>query len=227
MHNVKIGVSGGDNCTKCHNIGGAAPAHVNFTAVNLSIHKDLNNDSTIELPAGAPNVTKACWACHSNGTNPETTHNESLVGGIKLYKNPWKCTDCHDTDGEQYSRYISSSGGKRPVPVVIEHTSNTSADIHAITSAGDINASCINCHQNSSIWEMLLPNESVNDPDVNTDMEIYGSGYSGGNLSASHYGKKRTDIGANDCLYCHQNASTVFPMTTANMTMSNHTIMSS
>ncbi len=69
---------------------------------------------------------------------------------------------------------------------------------------------------------MLLPNATVGDPDTGT-FNVYGASHTGGNTSASHYGKKRTDIADTDCAYCHQNTSTLFPLTQTNRSMQNHT----
>jgi hypothetical protein len=115
----------------------------------------------------------------------------------------------------------------RSITVVSEHFLGGS-EVRAITGAADNKTSCTGCHQNSSIWEMLLPNESVGDYDVG-NFDPYGTG-GGGNLSASHYGRKRPDlyylagnVNQTDCAYCHQNTSTIFPfIDTYNMSIGNH-----
>jgi hypothetical protein len=165
MHNVKIGSAGSLNCTSCHDLNNAnAPKHVNFSAMNRTdaIHAQLNNrtgdNGTAISSAVSDQNNRKCWACHSNG--------------------PWTCYDCHADESSMI--YNTLNWSARDIPKVVEHYSNTSADINAIASAGDnYNASCIGCHQNSSIWEMLLPNESVGDYDVGS-FDPYGTG-AGGN----------------------------------------------
>jgi hypothetical protein len=218
MHNVKIGVAGGANCTSCHDIGGSAPVKVNVSAMNSTnaIHAQLNNrtgDNGTDVPSATSDQNnRKCWACHSNGTNPEEGHNKTV------YKDPWTCPDCHvNTTSPIYGKFNWSA---RTITDVTEHFLGGS-DIQAATTSSANKTSCIDCHQNTSIWEMLLPNASVNDPDTGS-FDPYGTG-GGGNLSASHYGRINgtgllpggiiATVGGSavtNCSYCHQNTSTLF-----------------
>ncbi|MCZ7361887.1 MAG: hypothetical protein O8C58_00875, partial [Candidatus Methanoperedens sp.] len=90
-HLVPEGVSGGRNCTNCHNVGNTPPssgALVNFSAMNgtSAIHKNLNNQDITNTSVPAEN--RKCWACHGNGSDPGDKHPAN-------YKTPYKCVDCH------------------------------------------------------------------------------------------------------------------------------------
>jgi hypothetical protein len=218
MHNVKIGVAGGINCTSCHDLGGSAPVKVNVSAMNSTnaIHAQLNNrtddNGTAISSATSDQNNRKCWACHSNGTNPEDGHNKSV------YKDPWTCPDCHVNTSSMI--YNTLNWSARTVTTVTEHFLGGS-DIQAAASSSANKTSCADCHQNTSIWQMLLPNATVDDPDTGS-FDPYGTG-GGGNMSASHYGRingtgilsggiistvDSTEI--TNCSYCHQNTSTLF-----------------
>jgi hypothetical protein len=188
-HNVAIGVTGGANCTACHNIGGFAGAGrlVNFTVMNdsLAIHKNLNSNAT--SPSGYPSINFKCWGCHGNGSEPGSNHQTN-------YKTPYICPDCHVPNISQNLNYTPNT----TLLNVTEHYWNAT-DIRTPNVS-----TCYDCHNKN---EMMLGSVDPDGP-----ASVYG-GANGGNNSASHYGKKRADlrvgISAN-CSYCHQNASTAF-----------------
>lgn len=84
-HNVTTISAGGPDCKSCHDIGGIAPKHVNFTDMNSTgaIHKKLNNAASATVNP----ENKKCWACHGDGTEPG--------GHPSNYKTPRVCIDCH------------------------------------------------------------------------------------------------------------------------------------
>ncbi|MDO9096519.1 MAG: hypothetical protein Q7U60_00135, partial [Candidatus Methanoperedens sp.] len=206
MHNAAIGVDGGANCTACHNIAGSAGAGklVNFSAINDSnaIHKNLNSGAANSSNATAEN--KKCWACHGNGSEPGDHPSN--------YKTPYNCTSCHISAAGQNLNFTPSNTLRN----VTQHYWNG-------TSIGTANAtSCYICHNKSEMMVGLAL-----DPDGAG--AVYG-GANGGNLSASHYGKKRNDMAVmanlTYCNYCHNNASSVFPFANAtnNRTIANHSV---
>ncbi len=65
---------GGDisDCVSCHNVSGSsAQSMVDTAAIKQGIHKGLNSNAT-NTSALDP-INKACWACHTNGTEHNTT----------------------------------------------------------------------------------------------------------------------------------------------------------
>ncbi|MCX9014822.1 MAG: hypothetical protein OIN89_08535 [Candidatus Methanoperedens sp.] len=207
VHDVSEGVSGGANCTNCHNVGQSAPktgALVNITAMGNSnaIHNSLNSGVSTSLPA----ENKKCWACHGDGSEPGASNHPAK------YKTPYTCVDCHEADGTQNFGYIPNN----TILNVTQHFWNgTSIGTAAVTS------SCYVCHNKTGMMIGLV------DPDgAGTGVN---SGSNGGNNSVSHYGKKRSDYPAEGtnayCAECHSNASTVFPfINSANKTIANHSV---
>lgn len=186
-HNVSASGGSGPDCKSCHDIGSGAPAHVNFTVANStgSIHSNLNYQTVATVDAG----NKKCWACHGNGSQP-TEHPSN-------YKTPYRCEDCHVTIHNldincNVCHDMHGGGVGAVIPYVQQHKQ---AGISINTTV-----SCYQCHNRS---EML---QTVTDPDTGT---VYG-GTNGGVNSPSHYGKKRTDMGAagsnSYCSYCHNDS---------------------
>ncbi|MFZ3060903.1 MAG: hypothetical protein WA102_14340 [Candidatus Methanoperedens sp.] len=191
---VKLGASGGVNCTNCHNSG--TENKVNFTAVSMSMHATLNSGAQ-STPANASN--KPCWACHGtvNATSKLANESDQPVGnhtdtGITTYKNPKKCYDCHITGSLNFT------------------TKNVTDHIPSgYTASTDVNTSsynytyCSYCHNNS----------------VNSGYEPDSMGLTGSsspmNASVSHYGANKTagklmynsTGNTEDCVYCHRNSS--------------------
>ncbi|MFZ2410098.1 MAG: hypothetical protein WAW23_00865 [Candidatus Methanoperedens sp.] len=207
VHNVSEGVSGGANCTNCHNVGQTPPkagALVNISAMNDSnaVHKNLNSGAT--SPSGYPSANFKCWACHGNGGEP--TANDHPAS----YKTPYKCVDCHVT--RQNLNYTPNN----TLLNVTQHYWNGSN----ITTASA--TSCYSCHNSSQMMVGLAL-----DPD-GVDTGVY-NGDNGGNGSSSHYGKKRSDMVSMDsttyCTYCHNTTTNnaTFYVSDFNNTILNHT----
>ncbi|MDD5614910.1 MAG: hypothetical protein PHH85_01775, partial [Candidatus Methanoperedens sp.] len=203
-HSLDEGVAGGPDCKSCHDTGGSAGGGgklVNFTAMNdtNALHKTLNSNTSSGIYSAE---NKKCWACHGNGNNPVSSHPTN-------YKSPSKCVDCH------VNRTNLNYTPNSTLLNVTEHYWNGTDIAPNITT-------CYNCHNKS---EMMLG--TALDPDGAGS--VY-SGSNGGNNSSSHYGRKRTDLSVLNssinntyCIYCHNNASTVFPFTDiANKSISNH-----
>ncbi len=121
MHNADVGKSGGPNCVSCHEIGGSAPKHIDVTVFTNSAHRNLNG--------ALSDVNKACYACHGDGSAPDSGHPQN-------YRNPRLCVDCHTGIGN-YS-----------APIVSEHTQIAQEIV-------TLNATCNSCHSNGG---MYLPN---------------------------------------------------------------------
>ncbi|MDO9098173.1 MAG: hypothetical protein Q7U60_08630, partial [Candidatus Methanoperedens sp.] len=198
-HNLAPAV-GGANCTACHFIG-AGVENINITAINdsSSIHKDLNKNA----PAtdNGYNNSKKCWSCHGYGNEPSEHPTR--------YKTPYNCTDCHISGAGQNFNYTPNN----TVLNVTQHYWNGN-------SIRTPNAtSCYACH---NVTGMII---AANDPD-GASANVY-NGLNGGNLSVSHYGKKRSDMAAQQnttpyCDNCH-NGSSLFPfLDNANRTIDNH-----
>ncbi len=201
LHNVTE--SGGNaNCISCHNIGGnlGEGKLINFTLANDSdaIHKTLNNGAATSLSA----ENKKCWACHGNGSEPNAHPSN--------YKTPYNCTSCHIPIAGQNLNYT-------PNTALLNITQHYWNGTNISTAAA---SSCYDCHNKSG---MML---GAFDPDGAAN--VYG-GANGGNNSTSHYGKKRNDMAAQQnttsyCYNCH-NGSSAFPfVSSANRTISNHSL---
>src|SRR3990172_8367398 len=189
-HSLDPGIAGGPNCLECHNLNSPnAPAHINFTAANESVHFGMNSINATSQGYAA--VIGSCWACHSSTGLVTSGHPDR-------YKTPKTCTECHLGTGTNNESAYNAL-------VVTQHFYSGNS-IKAGNSSSNI-SSCITCHEN--VPEMLLVN---NDPDTGS---FIGDGIrlTGGNRSFYHYGNPRPDIrtGISDnCSYCHQNTSTAF-----------------
>ncbi len=213
-HSLDEGVAGGPDCISCHNLAtglsGGAPSGINFTSFNQSTHFGMNSANS--------SANGACWACHDTDGNVTSGHGDKQ-------KTPKSCDVCHLASGTYYTQ-SQSWGGLR----VDEHYYSGN-QIKAGNSSSNL-TSCINCHENIS--EMILYN---NDTDTGTTFTGDGIRLNGGNRSAYHYGKNRTDLrtwnGSNtaNCSYCHQNSNTFFNITMVNAadnsTIQNHSTGSS
>ncbi len=200
IHGVSEGVSGGSNCTNCHNVGQTPPkagALVNISAMNDSnaIHKNLNSGASTSLPA----ANKKCWACHGSGQEPS--------GHPTRYKTPYNCVDCHVQGGQNFNYTPNTT-----ILNVTQHYWNgTSIKTPAASS-------CYACHNTTG---MII---SAYDPD-GASSNVY-NGANGGDQSVSHYGTKN-DMAIQQnttpyCDNCHSGVSS-FPFTdSANRTIANH-----
>ncbi|MCX9013668.1 MAG: hypothetical protein OIN89_02555 [Candidatus Methanoperedens sp.] len=194
-HSLDEGVAGGPNCIECHSLEAGlvgASSGINFTAMNLSAHFGMNSANA--TARGYVPAVGACWACHQSNGNVTSGHPDRKTA-------PKTCTECHLGTGTFNASAYNAM-------IVSEHYYGGN-DIKAGNSSSSI-ASCLNCHENVS--EMITLN---NDNDYGS---FTGDGIrlNGGNMSAYHYGKPRTDLRVgsgsreSNCLYCHQNLSTAF-----------------
>ncbi|MCX9073630.1 MAG: carboxypeptidase-like regulatory domain-containing protein, partial [Candidatus Methanoperedens sp.] len=208
MHNLTR--VGGANCVDCHDLNGIVLlSRINVTSTNdtNALHRNLNNGTSASNATAYYSNNRRCWACHSNGSEPQTPYAHPTK-----YKIPYNCTDCHVPGAAQNFNYTPSA-----VLNVTEHYWNGS-DIRTPSAAV-----CYKCH---NLSEMMI---FANDPDSGSGA-VYG-GANGGNNSSSHYGKKRADlrIGSSaNCSYCHQNTSSAFAPAMIdpayNTSISNHSL---
>jgi nitrate reductase cytochrome c-type subunit len=246
VHNVEAG-QGSPDCVACHDLGDSAPSVLNISAIEVSVHAQLNNRS------GDPGTTdteynsrnRKCWACHSNGSTPSLDVNRGMGNNMT---SPWKCPDCHTQSGSRYGVF-----NRTYMPTVYEHFI-FGVDIKANSKFTGGNAtvlSCLGCHNRS---EMIQEN---NDPNTGTSdfPDTDGDGVVGGNRSPYHYGRNRsalritrnssdcgdgsstncsklntfpanTNYTYTNCSYCHQNSTTSFDVAmndTGHKSMLNHT----
>ncbi|MCZ7358094.1 MAG: S-layer protein domain-containing protein [Candidatus Methanoperedens sp.] len=141
FHDSTMGLGGNKNCISCHDIGGAAPYHVNFSAANddKAVHRTLNANAITSLNSN----NLRCWACHGDGDGSE---NAQPAGGHPLnYKTPKNCNnnDCHSLSQSPYQE-----------PMVYSHFQNASlngnqnnATNYNITTS----VQCQICHLNSLV----------------------------------------------------------------------------
>ncbi len=116
VHNVSIGVKGGPDCIKCHDIGKSAAPDIDFNATVFSAHKDLNKDVATNLSA----ENKKCWACHADGSEPPAGDHPAR------FMNPRVCEDCHLT-------------GLFGAPIVSNHINKSTVNVR-------VYAECYDCH---------------------------------------------------------------------------------
>jgi hypothetical protein len=189
FHAAELTIAGaGPNCIGCHDIGGSAPKHINFTALLAGVHGNINTTSTPGYEVNEP-----CYACHSSTGEIPSGNNHP-----DRQKTPYVCTDCHLSTGVKAGAYGA--------PIVSEHYLNGS-ELVASTGANTALESCLNCHQNASIPELRDTNN--NDPDTGS-FDADGDGVYGGAISAYHYGKISpvlNNSGVANCVYCHQQNS--------------------
>jgi predicted CxxxxCH...CXXCH cytochrome family protein len=192
-HSLDEGIAGSPNCIQCHNLvtglSGGAPSGINFTAFNQSIHFGMNSVNST--------TNGACWACHDTDGNVTSGHGDKQ-------KTPKLCDECHLESGTYYTQSKNWKG----LTVSVHYYGSTV--ITAGNSTSNI-TSCINCHENIS--EMIQYNNDTDSGSFAGD----GIGITGGNKSAYHYGRNRTDLRqvisgkkVANCYYCHQNNNTAF-----------------
>lgn len=146
-HSLNEGVAGGANCIACHDTGGrGAPDNKRILAsvVKQGVHGNLNADATNSSAVDI--VSKACWACHGEGTEPDRHPSR--------YKSPRKCgnNDCHS---------LSQSF---KAPMVYSHFKdaglNSNPD-NAVNYNISTRYSCESCHSNSLLEKSENLNASV------------------------------------------------------------------
>lgn len=174
------GEKGNPDCASCHNISSPGSyLKVDFAAINLSVHGNLNNRSS----SSAGNVTnKPCWGCHGTKTGlyanysdqPANDHNSTFKSS------PRKCEDCHINGTIQFA-----------APGLTEHIMpgrNASTEINVTDGY------CSVCHNNSIT--------SNGDADGMGILNVV-------NASSAHYAKDAnanlmtTTQHSKNCTYCH------------------------
>ncbi|VVB86088.1 Cytochrome c7 c [uncultured archaeon] len=204
---------GGPACLGCHNTTNPRNfSNIHFidgASFSMGVHASMNSNN-----ASGYGINASCWACHnSSGT---VVANNSHPDRRDT---PYICTDCHLAGGNNSGAYNA--------PIVSNHYRNGTS-IRALDNKTSDIASCIQCHENVS--EMIIPNT---DPDYGL-FAGDGIGPTGGNTSFYHYGRPRNDLRilnsgmADNCSYCHQNASSAFAVNMAdpayNSSISNHSL---
>ena len=182
---------GSRDCLQCHGESGIMP-DINVSAFSSSVHAGLNSNATNSTPIN--NLSKACWACHGNGSDPGTQHPSDPLSATNPANVtfPLDCTegDCHVNGTPQGSTFDDT------IPGTIEHIPaglNGSTDI---TTNYNCSASC---HVSS-----LTPHiEPINGTRNETDLS-----------NVSHYGNvsgpeiaRVQDAASLNCVLCHKNAT--------------------
>ncbi|MBW6518514.1 MAG: fibronectin type III domain-containing protein [ANME-2 cluster archaeon] len=186
-----ITASGGTpDCLGCHGLG-RPQEDINETAFGLSIHKDLNTNAT-NVTVLNNTLSKTCWACHGNGSEPGGHINNSLGPNVPANTTrPLNCSEakCHVNGTAIYNVTIN---GTQPIST-IEHIPgqfrSTLTDIIAVD--------CTLCHKNSLTYNNDTKRGLANESDAS---------------NVSHYGSlTTTNISAvkptTDCTLCHKNTT--------------------
>ncbi|MBW6518972.1 MAG: hypothetical protein K0A89_10790, partial [ANME-2 cluster archaeon] len=186
------GSSGNPDCLGCHgDTGGELNQDVNVSAFSSSVHANLNSNAT-NVTILNNTMSKACWACHGNGSEPNNEHPSAPLSAT----NPANTTyplDCTDGDCHVNGRPNGSTFNDT-IPVAIEHVPSGLNDSTDLTTGYNCSASC---HNNS-----LTPHiEPFNGTRSETDLS-----------NVSHYGNLSTvSISAvqptTDCTLCHKNTT--------------------
>ena len=192
LHDIGVinASDGGPDCVVCHGTG-APLADVNTTIFNTSIHATLNSGAVNTTPVNI--LSKACWACHGNGTEPSGHPNQTVsVSNPANVTYPLNCTEakCH-VNGTPAGITIS---GTQP-GITLQHIPdvNYTSTIWTDYQAGNAD-SCTYCH-NKSITNHTEPE--------------FGAANETDHSNVSHYGS-RTDLvtPTTNCDLCHKNATT-------------------
>ncbi|MDI6859381.1 MAG: multiheme c-type cytochrome [Methanocellales archaeon] len=117
------------DCVACHDIGGMAPIHVNVSVMKSGVHAELNDEATNKTELTDP-ISKACWACHGDGTEP--------MGHPPSYKSPKECEGCH---------LNQSAMDKYDVPGLILTHYPGAPDGRANTTSENETYTCKRCHK--------------------------------------------------------------------------------
>jgi parallel beta-helix repeat protein len=199
--------TGGPNCSYCHNSEYAIPYNinstVNYTAVKMGIHTDLNKECNTTYWAGRRGFNesdissdnKICWGCHAtNGTPPYPNYHPDRS------LNPYKCAKCH---GKYQPVHVNASSVNYSADIVQSH-GPTTGGIGSTGVQTDIGkgGSCHDCHSPSRIIDINL---------------IRGYNHTTVLGNVSHYGVNRTEgvkfnvttplFNTMECLWCHDNST--------------------
>ena len=139
------------NCVQCHGIKGFAINKLSESAMNQSIHANLNN--------GSLDLNRACWACHSNLLTKPEMHPD-------IARLPDTCSTCHVKGtlnlttkpiGGHVSSHSPDSGKlKTSAACALCHSNDILATGKTINSTVSHYATypkvdtrdCVSCHQN-------------------------------------------------------------------------------
>ncbi|MDW7777292.1 MAG: cytochrome c3 family protein [Methanosarcinales archaeon] len=188
LHDIGVinASQGGPDCVGCHG-SGAALEDVNTTVFNSSIHAGLNSGAVNVTPVNE--LSKACWACHGNGSEP-TGHPNQTVGGSNPANvtYPLNCTEakCH-INGTPPGTTIT---GAQP-NITMEHVppGNESTDIWTLFASN-----CTDCHGNSLVSHVEPEWGLANETD---------------HSNVSHYGSTSGLVTpTSTCDLCHTNSTT-------------------
>jgi hypothetical protein len=188
------------DCITCHNrTAPSTTGKLNITSMNLSStasHKNLTEGITNSTPI-SDDVVKACWACHWNGTDPNTTHpNKTTFNSTFLNKTAWLCYDCHSNTTGGITDVTSGVTSNYSAPAVYAHIPQNA--MNSITGTSDrtnitTSVQCWFCHNRS----VLISNNSLDATNL--------TNYSISNVS--HYGTNQSLINTTICTDCHKNAT--------------------
>ncbi|MCL7412825.1 MAG: fibronectin type III domain-containing protein [ANME-2 cluster archaeon] len=193
LHDVGVinASAGGPDCLLCHgDAGGEILPDVNISAFNNSVHSNLNNNAS-NVSVLSNDLSKACWACHGNGSEPGKHPSEAITATNPANVTfPLDCTegDCHVNGTPAGSTFNDS------IPNVTEH-------VPAALNDPDINTdhNCsASCHVNS-LSPRGEPETGIRNA---TDLS-----------NVSHYGTitgpeiARVQINTPNCIDCHRNVT--------------------
>jgi hypothetical protein len=129
--------AGGKDCLSCHDVNANNPQgppsnrKVNGTAfTNYSVHKNLNSGTVPSQSMSFNNGSVACWACHSDGTEP--------VKHPADYLTPKICEDCHVDNAFS-------------APLVYKHYPGSVFLASKVYNNSDPDRTCASCHNNSIV----------------------------------------------------------------------------
>ncbi len=204
---LPVAPTGGPNCSYCHNSEYAVPyninATVNYTAVNMGMHANLNKDCNITLWAerrgfDVSNVSsdnRICWGCHAaNGTPPYPNfHPDRSL-------NPYKCAKCH---GSYQPPHVNASA-KYSADIVRSHgpTTGGNASTGVQTDIGR-GGSCHDCHSPSRIIDINL--NQYNHTTVLGNVSHYGVNRTEG--ESGKFNVTRPLFNTMECLWCHNDSA--------------------
>ncbi|WP_218837886.1 S-layer protein domain-containing protein [Candidatus Methanoperedens nitratireducens] len=142
------------DCTQCHGTGGFALNKVSESAINQSIHANLNSADI--------SLNRACWTCHSNLTAAPQAHPD-------IAEPPNACSTCHIDENLNLTKKLKPNhltqhipqGSQIKVPVACTfcHSNDAIASGKTINSTvshygeypGVETKDCVSCHLNEDI----------------------------------------------------------------------------
>lgn len=213
-HNVSTAGGGSSDCKSCHDIGGSAPRHVNFNAMNSTgaVHKNLNSAASSTVNA----ENKKCWSCHGDGTEPVGGHPSN-------YLTPKVCTNCHTSGTYKVDNHIQNGTNISTETSCIdchnnsisrfESSANASVS-HYGTKTSLVNTKdCIYCHKNltsGNLWGGATdPWNSITFPhslSTTTNEECYSchGDISAGTISFHNGMLMKPPLSSVTCTDCHK-----------------------